>query len=111
MGYIKGEERTQSILFPESIDDYIDEENSVRVIEEYVEQLDLKQLKFEKVICSPMGRPPYNPKDLLKLYLYGYLNRVRSSRRLEHETARNIEVIWLLKRLKPDFKTTLLLQE
>jgi transposase len=105
MGYIKGEERTQSILFPESIDDYIGEDNSVRVIEEYVEQLDMKQLDFLRASCSSTGRPPYNPKDLLKLYLYGYLNRVRSSRRLEHEAARNIEVIWLLKKLKPDFKT------
>jgi len=105
MGYIKGEERSQSILFPESIDDYIGEDNSVRVIEEYVEQLDMKQLDFKKASCSSTGRPPYNPKDLLKLYLYGYLNRVRSSRRLEHEATRNIEVIWLLKKLKPDFKT------
>jgi transposase len=105
MGYIKGEERTQSILFPESIDDYIGEDNSVRVIEEYVEQLDMKELDFKKAVCSFTGRPPYNPKDLLKLYLYGYLNRIRSSRRLEHEATRNIEVIWLLKKLKPDFKT------
>jgi len=84
---------------------HLGEDNSVRVIEEYVEQLDMKQLEFKKVICSSTGRPPYNPKDLLKLYLYGYLNRVGSSRRLEHESARNIEVIWLLKKLKPDFKT------
>ncbi len=105
MGYIKGEERTQSILFPETIDDYIGEDNSVRVIEEYVEQLDMRQLDFKKASCCSTGRPPYNLKDLLKLYLYGYLNRVRSSRRLEHEATRNIEVIWLLKKLKPDFKT------
>lgn len=105
MGYIKGEERTQATLFPESIDEYIGEDNSVRVIEEYVEQLDLEQLEFKKAVCSLTGRPPYNPKDLLKLYLYGYLNKIRSSRRLEHEAARNLEVIWLLKKLKPDFKT------
>jgi len=65
----------------------------------------MKQLGFQKAVCSFTGRPPYNPKDLLKLYLYGYLNRIRSSRRLEHEATRNIEVIWLLKKLKPDFKT------
>jgi transposase len=65
MGYIKGEERAQSILFPESIDDYIGEDNSVRVIEEYVEQLDMKELDFKKAVCSFTGRPPYNPKDLL----------------------------------------------
>jgi transposase len=105
MGYIKGEERNQTILFPESIDDYISDDNSVRVIDEYVEQLDMEGLGFKKAVCPSMGRPPYDPKDMLKLYLYGYLNRVRSSRRLEHEAARNIEVIWLLKKLKPDFKT------
>ena len=103
MKYIKGEDRNQIILFPESIDDYISEDNPVRVIEEYVEQLNLQKLGFTRSICAPTGRPPYNPKDLLKLYLYGYLNRVRSSRRLEHEAIRNIEVMWLLKRLKPDF--------
>lgn len=105
MGYIKGEEREQLILFPECIDDYISEDNPVRVIDEYVEQLELKELKFSRFSCAATGRPPYNPKDLLKLYLYGYLNRIRSSRRLEHETIRNIEVIWLLKKLQPDFKT------
>ena len=105
MGYIKGESRTQAILFPESIDDYIGEDNSVRVIEEYAELLDMEQLCFKKTVCSFTGRPPYNPKDLLKLYLYGYLNRICSSRRLEHEATKNIEAIWLLKKLKPDFKT------
>jgi len=105
MGYIKGEERNQTILFPESIDDYISDDNSARVIDEYVKQLDMEELGFKKAVCSSTGRPPYDPKDMLKLYLYGYLNRIRSSRRLEHEAARNIEVIWLLKKLKPDFKT------
>lgn len=105
MGYIKGEERNQSVLFPESIDEYITQDNTVRVIEAYVEQLNLKDLGFKKVTCASTGRPPYNPKDLLKLYIYGYLNRIRSSRRLEHEAIRNIEVIWLLKKLSPDFKT------
>jgi transposase len=105
MGYIKGEERHQSILFPQSIDEYIGDNNSVRVIEEYVEQLDMQTLRFQKAVCPNLGRPPYDPKDLLKLYLYGYLNRIRSSRRLEQEAIRNVEVIWLLKKLSPDFKT------
>jgi transposase len=105
MGYIEGHDRNQPVLFPESIDDYITEDNSVRVIDEYVEQLDLVKLGFTKAVCAGTGRPSYNPKDLLKLYLYGYLNRIRSSRRLEHEAIRNIEVIWLLKKLRPDFKT------
>jgi transposase len=105
MPYIQGENRNQIILFPESIDDYINEDSTVRVIDEYVEQLDMKELGFKKTVYPTIGRPPYDPKDLLKLYLYGYLNRIRSSRRLEHEAVRNIEVIWLLKKLKPDFKT------
>ena len=105
MAYIEGEDRYQIILFPESIDDYISENSTVRVIDKYVDHLDIKGLNFKKAVCPTVGRPPYNPKDMLKLYLYGYLNRVRSSRRLEHEAIRNIEVIWLLKKLKPDFKT------
>ncbi len=105
MPYIQGENRNQIILFPESIDDYINEDSTVRVIDEYVEQLDMKELGFKKTVYPTIGRPPYDPKDILKLYLYGYLNRIRSSRRLEHEAVRNIEVIWLLKKLKPDFKT------
>ena len=84
---------------------YINEDSTVRVIDEHVEQLDMKELGFKKTVYPTIGRPPYDPKDLLKLYLYGYLNRIRSSRRLEHEASRNIEVIWLLKKLKPDFKT------
>jgi transposase len=105
MGYIKGEDRNQIILFPESIDEYISENSSVRVIDAYVDQIDIEKLGFQKAVTPTVGRPPYHPKDLLKLYLYGYLNRVRSSRRLEEEATRNIEVIWLLKKLKPDFKT------
>ena len=105
MAYIEGQDRNQTVLFPERIDDYISDDSMVRVIEEYVEQLNLIKLKFTKAACPKLGRPPYNPKDLLKLYIYGYLNRVRSSRRLEQEAVRNIEVIWLLKKLKPDFKT------
>jgi len=105
MGYIEGENRNQIILFPESIDDYVSDNNSVRIIDEYIEQLDLKRLGFQRATNPSLGRPPYRPKDMLKLYLYGYLNRVRSSRRLEQEASRNLEVIWLIRKLKPDFKT------
>lgn len=105
MGYIEGQDRNQITLFPESIDDYISDQSTVRVIDEYIEQLDIGSLGFKKAVSPVMGRPPYDPKDMLRLYIYGYLNRIRSSRRLEHEAIRNIEVIWLLKKLKPDFKT------
>lgn len=105
MGYIKGTDRNQSTLFPESFEDYISDTNPVRIIDEYVEQLDMKHLRFQRADCPDNGRPPYNPKDLLKLYLYGYLNKIRSSRRLEQEAIRNLEVIWLVKKLRPDFKT------
>lgn len=105
MPYIQGEDRNQISLLPESIDEYIDDGNPVRVIEAYIEQLDTRKLGFDKAVPNALGRPSYGSKVHLKLYLYGYLNRIRSSRRLEHEAARNIEVIWLLKKLKPDFKT------
>lgn len=105
MAYIKGEDRNQIIMFPEVIDDYITEDNPVRVIDAFVETLDLKELGFKRTDPNAVGHPSYDPKDLLKLYIYGYLNRIRSSRRLEHEAIRNIEVIWLLKKLRPDFKT------
>jgi len=105
MGYIEGEDRNQIILFPESIDEYVSDNNSIRIIDEYIKQLDLRRLGFKRAVNPLTGRPPYHPKDMLKLYLYGYLNRIRSSRRLEQEGIRNLEVIWLLKKLKPDFKT------
>lgn len=105
MPYVEGDDRNQIILFPESIDDYIDSNNPVRVVDEFVEQLNMVGLGFKFAVRPLIGRPPYRPQDMLKLYLYGYLNRIRSSRRLEHETRRNLEVIWLLKRLTPDFKT------
>jgi len=105
MAYIKGEDRYQITMFPESIDEYITEENPVRLIEAYVEGLNLENFGFIGTNPTAVGHPSYDPKDKLKLYLYGYLNRIRSSRRLEDEAARNIEVIWLLKRLRPDFKT------
>ena len=105
MGYIKGEDRNQTILFPESIDEYVSNNNSVRIIDEYVNQLNLKSLHFNRAVTPSIGRPPDHPKDMLKLYLYGYLNRIRSSRRLEKEAIRNLEVIWLIRKLQPDFKT------
>ena len=103
--YITGEDRNQIILFPESIDEYVSDNNSIRIIDEYIKQLDLKRLGFKRAVNPSTGRPPYHPKDMLKLYLYGYLNRIRSSRRLEQEAIRNLEVIWLIRKLKPDFKT------
>lgn len=105
MGHRRGVSRGQVSLFPESIEDLIADDHPVRVIDLYIEQLDLAELGFGKVHVARKGRPPYHPGDLLKLYLYGYLNRVRSSRRLEAECQRNIEVMWLLGRLAPDHKT------
>ncbi len=103
-GFIEGENRTQATLFPERIDDYIAEENAVRVIDVFVDELDLSGLGF-KTVPELTGRPAYHPAIMLKLYIYGYLNRVQSSRRLEREAGRNVELIWLLGRLAPDFKT------
>jgi transposase len=105
MGHKKGESRDQKILFPDTIDDYIENNNPVRFLDAFVEHLDAKRLEFKYADAKQTGRPPYDPKDLLKLYIYGYLNRVRTSRRLEKETYRNVEVIWLMRGLKPDFKT------
>jgi transposase len=105
MSYIAGASREQITLFPDSIDEYIEEENAVRVIDIYVERLDLRELSFTKSETKETGRPPYSPKDMLKLYIYGYMNRIRSSRQLEKETKRNVEVMWLIKKLTPDHKT------
>lgn len=105
MAYIQGESRNQTSLFPVSIDEAIPEDHLVRVIDAYVARLDMVKLMFDKAVPKDNGRPPYHPADLLKLYLYGYFQRIRSSRRLEAECLRNIEVMWLLNRLKPDFKT------
>lgn len=105
MGYVKGEAPGQSSLFPPSLDELIADDHPVRVIGAFVNGLDLGALGFERAEPNVMGRPSYDPADLLKLYLYGYLNRVRSSRRLERECARNVEVMWLLGKLAPDFKT------
>jgi transposase len=103
--FIEGQERSQSTLFPESLEDYIAEDNPVRVIEVFVEGLDLVKQGFDGAQPEATGRPSYHPAVLLKLYIYGYLNRIQSSRRLERETQRNVELIWLLNRLMPDFKT------
>jgi transposase len=105
MAYKKGDSRKQTILFPPAIDDYITEENPVRFIDAFVEYLDLEELDFQRAEAASTGRPPYDPRDLLKLYIYGYLNHVRSSRRLEKETYKNIEVMWLLRKINPDHKT------
>ena len=103
-GYIVGEDRQQATLFPESLDDYIAEDSAVRVIDVFIDDLDLSGLGFN-VEPNDTGRPGYHPSTLLKTYIYGYLNRVQSSRRLERETQRNVELMWLTGRLAPDFKT------
>jgi transposase len=105
MTYITGYDRSQLLLLPEAVDDYVGSDNPVGFIDAFVDGLDLAAVGFGRVEPKVTGRPAYAPADLLKLYIYGYLNRVRSSRRLEAETHRNIEVIWLLRHLKPDFKT------
>jgi len=103
--YVEGEPRTQATLFPERIEDYIDEDNSVRAVEAFVDALDLDRMGFQGMSPKATGRPAYHPSTMLKLTIYGYLNRIQSSRRLERETARNIELMWLLGKLTPDFKT------
>jgi transposase len=103
-GFIKGEDRHQATLFPERLDDYIAEDSAVRVIDVFLDDLDLSGLGF-KTEPNDTGRPPYHPSTMLKIYVYGYLNRVQSSRRLEGEAQRNIELMWLTERLAPDFKT------
>src|SRR5450759_1806102 len=103
--FIQGECRTQSILLPEALDDYVNETNPVRVVDVFVDELDLGKLGFEGIRPAATGRPAYHPAVLLKLYIYGYLNRVQSSRRLEKEAQRNVELMWLTGRLMPDFKT------
>jgi transposase len=104
-GFVDGTDRAQSTLFPESLEDWIGEDNPVRVIDVFVDELDLAGLGFNGVEPEETGRPSYHPPVLLKLYIYGYLNRVQSSRRLEREALRNVEVMWLTGRLAPDHKT------
>jgi len=103
--FVEGQDRSQSTLFPESLDDYIAEDNPVRAIDVFVDELDLDKLGFDGMHPEITGRPAYHPATLLKIYIYGYLNRIQSSRRLERETQRNVELIWLTARLSPDFKT------
>src|SRR5580698_6537692 len=105
MTRITGHDRCQMLLLPEAVDDYVGADNPVRFIDAFVDGLDLAAAGFSRVAAKATGRPGYAPGDLLKLYIYGYLNRVRSSRRLEREAKRNIEVIWLLQSPRPDFKT------
>ncbi|MBZ5877312.1 transposase, partial [Chromohalobacter israelensis] len=103
--YITGASREQLDLLPPSLDDLIPDDHLVRVIDLYVDSLDLDALGFERARPAATGRPGYHPADMLRLYLYGYLQQIRSSRRLERECQRNIELMWLLNRLTPDFKT------
>jgi transposase len=105
MGYIHGMNRDQILLFPESVDEYVEANNPVRFIDAYVDNLDLIALGFMHAVPKDTGRPGYTPADMLKLYIYGYLNKIRSSRKLEQETHRNVELMWLLRKLTPDFKT------
>ena len=103
-GFIEGEDRYQATLFPERLDDYVGEESSVRVIDVFIDALELSGLDF-KTEANDMGRPAYHPTTMLKIYVYGYLNRIQTSRRLEREAQRNVELMWLVGRLAPDFKT------
>src|SRR6202163_2508626 len=103
--FVEGEDRNQVTLLPECFDDYVVEDNPVRVIDVFIDELDLTGLGFEGVAPADTGRPAYHPAVLLKIYVYGYLNRLQSSRRLERETQRNVELMWLTGRLSPDFKT------
>src|SRR5437867_8277782 len=103
--FIEGEDRTQVTLLPACLEDYVEAENAVRVVEVFVDGLDLDALGFVGVDPAATGRPAYHPSVLLKLYIYGYLNRVSSSRRLEREASRNVEAMWLTGRLAPDHKT------
>ena len=103
--FVTGQARGQATLLPERLEDFVGEDNPVRVIDAFVEQLELRELGFATVDPKATGRPAYHPAVLLRLYIYGYLNRVQSSRRLERECQRNLELMWLTERLTPDFKT------
>ncbi|MCG3205559.1 MAG: IS1182 family transposase ISPa90 [Elusimicrobia bacterium] len=105
MNHIQGLSRDQILLFPEAIEDYVTDENPTRFLEAFVERLNLIEFGFKSAMVQSTGRPPYHPADLLKLYLYGYLYKVRSSRKLEREAQRNLELMWLIKKLTPDYKT------
>ncbi|OAO03124.1 transposase [Sphingomonadales bacterium EhC05] len=103
--FVVGEDRDQQVLLPPSLEDYVGEDNPVRVVDAFVDELDLRELGFASVDPRATGRPAYHPSVLLKIYIYGYLNRIQSSRRLEREAGRNIELMWLTGHLAPDFKT------
>jgi transposase len=103
--HVDGIHRKQTILFPDTLDKYVNAENPVRFIDAFIDSLDTEKLGFKHAVPCDTGRPSYDPKDLLKLHIYGYLNQVRSSRKLERECHRNLEVMWLMKKLAPDFKT------
>ena len=103
--FIEGQNRFQSTLLPESLDDYIAEDDTIRFLDAFVDQLNFVELGFKRAEPSATGRPGYHPAVLLKLYVYGYMNRIQSSRRLERESHRNVELMWLTGRLMPDFKT------
>ena len=105
MSFITGMDRSQTLLLPESLDDYVSAQHPVRFLDAFVEGLDLKGCGFRRTEAAETGRPPFAPGDLLKLYLWGYLNKVRSSRRLELECACNLELLWLMRKLQPAFKT------
>ena len=105
MGFQNGIDREQTLLFPVSLEEMIPKEHHVRIIDLFIQKLDLQKLGFISSVPAAEGRPAYDPKDLLKLYLYGYLNRIRTSRLLERECLRNVEVMWLLRGLKPCFRT------
>jgi len=105
MSHVEGMNRKQIALFPEALDDYVSQENPARFIDAFVAALDLETLGFAHAVPCDLGRPPCNPADPLRLFAYGYLNRVRSSRQLEREADRNVELMWLLRRVAPDFKT------
>jgi transposase len=103
--FIEGEDRSQGVLLPEYLEDYVSDENPVRIIDVFGDELDLGALGFSGVVPETTGRPAYHPGVVLKIYVYGYLNQIASSRRLEREIQRNIELMWLTGRLAPDFKT------
>lgn len=105
MGYIEGEDRKQKLMFPDSLEDYIREDNPVRFVAAFVESQDLGELGFQRAVPNQRGRNAYHPGMLLALYIYGYLNRIRSSRKLERESGRNVELMWLMRKLTPDHKT------
>jgi transposase len=105
MAYITGEGRRQNILFPEQLDDYIREDNPVRIFDAFVDSLDMECLGVVRAVAAAEGRPGYDPRDMLKLYVYGYFNNLRSSRRLQRESGRNVELMWLINKLRPDFRT------